>query len=180
MPATRLNLKTSYAGSPQQPETQPTGIFMIDILKQLFADSRPESGPGRQPDRHQLAVAATALMVQLSRVDSEEDERELQTIVDCAVNAHEVTEDEARQILEDAQSHADEAVSIYEFTDRLNDQLDQEGKQQILESIWRVAFADGRIDKYEEHLIRRMADLLHLNHREYMQCRHRAEQSLQS
>jgi len=39
-----------------------------------------------------------------------------------------------------------------------------------------VAFADGRIDKYEEHLIRRMADLLHLNHREYMQARHRAEE----
>ncbi len=46
----------------------------------------------------------------------------------------------------------------------------------MLESIWRVALADGRIDKYEEQLIRRIADLLHLHHREYMQARHRAEQ----
>ncbi|MDX1633380.1 MAG: TerB family tellurite resistance protein [Marinobacter sp.] len=151
---------------------------MIDLLKQWFSnDTGREQRP---PDKHDLAVAATALMVQLSRVDNNEDDRELETIVDCAVRAHEVTPEEARAILDDARSHASDATSLYEFTGKLNDQLDQEGKQVILESIWRVAFADGRIDKYEEHLIRRMADLLHLNHREYMQCRHRAEEKMSS
>ena len=114
-------------------------------------------------------------MIQLSRVDQDEDERELQAIVDGAVKAHQVTQAEAEEILEDALSHADDATSLYEFTGQINEYLDQEGKQALLESIWRVAFADGRIDKYEEHLIRRMADLLHLNHREFMQARHRAQ-----
>jgi len=137
---------------------------MIERLKKLFAAPEAER---EKPDNHQLAVAATALMVQLSRVDQDEDERELQAIVDGAV--------EAEEILEDALSHADDATSLYEFTGQINEYLDQEGKQALLESIWRVAFADGRIDKYEEHLIRRMADLLHLNHREFMQARHRAQ-----
>lgn len=145
---------------------------MIERLKKLFAATEAEAD---KPDNHQLAVAATALMVQLSRVDQDEDQRELQAIVDGAVRAHQVTRDEAEEILEDALSHADDATSLYEFTGLINEHLDQEGKQALLESIWRVAFADGRIDKYEEHLIRRMADLLHLNHREYMQARHRAE-----
>ncbi|WP_203300399.1 TerB family tellurite resistance protein [Marinobacter sediminum] len=147
---------------------------MLDQLKKLFA--APES-ENQEPDNHQLAVAATALMVQLSRADHNEDERELQTIVDCAVKAHQVTRDEAEAILQDALDHADDATSMYEFTGQINEHLDQHAKQSLLESIWRVAFADGRIDKYEEHLIRRMADLLHLNHREYMQARHRAENS---
>ncbi|AHI29395.1 tellurite resistance TerB family protein [Marinobacter similis] len=147
---------------------------MLDQLKKLFA--APES-ENQEPDNHQLAVAATALMVQLSRADHNEDERELQTIVDCAVKAHQVTRDEAEAILKDALDHADDATSMYEFTGQINEHLDQNAKQSLLESIWRVAFADGRIDKYEEHLIRRMADLLHLNHREYMQARHRAENS---
>ncbi|WP_303289222.1 TerB family tellurite resistance protein [Marinobacter sp. SS5-14b] len=145
---------------------------MIDRLKKLFAT--PASEPVK-PDSHQLAVAATALMVQLSRVDNHEDSSELQTIVDCAVKAHQVTREEAKEILEDALSHAEDATSMYEFTGQINDHFDQDQKQALLESIWRVALADGRIDKYEEHLIRRMADLLHLNHREYMQARHRAE-----
>lgn len=145
---------------------------MIERLKMLFAG--PE-GNQPEPDSHQLAVAATALMVQLSRVDQHEDERELKAIVDGAVKAHQVSREEAEEILADALGHADDAVSMYEFTGLINEHLNQEDKQALLESIWRVAFADGRIDKYEEHLIRRMADLLHLNHREYMQARHRAE-----
>lgn len=145
---------------------------MIERLKKLFAAT--DDNPPR-PDKHQLAVAATALMVQLSRVDQHEDERELKAIVDGAVKAHQVSREEAGEILADALGHADDAVSMYEFTGLLNEHLSQQDKQALLEIIWRVAFADGRIDKYEEHLIRRMADLLHLNHREYMQARHQAE-----
>lgn len=149
---------------------------MIDRLRQVLFPDTGTTGGSPDPDSHQLAVAATALMVQLSRVDRDEDERELNTIVDCAVRVHEVTRDEARSILDDALNHADDSTSLYEFTGVLNEQLSQQAKQAVLESIWRVALADGRIDKYEEQLIRRVADLLHLHHREYMQARHRAEQ----
>lgn len=149
---------------------------MIELLKNLFTGDTDASRAREVPDARKLAIAATALMVQLSRIDRNEDERELQTIVDCAVEAHEVTPEDARAILDNARSQADDATSLYEFTGQLNNLLDQAGKRRILESIWRVAFADGRIDKYEEHMIRRMADLLHLNHREYMESRYRAEQ----
>ncbi|MFW5824733.1 MAG: TerB family tellurite resistance protein [Marinobacter sp.] len=148
---------------------------MIDRLRDLLFPDTGRAGGAPDPDNHQLAVAATALMVQLARIDNHEDERELATIVECAVRVHEVTRDEARQILDDALNHADDSTSLYEFTGVLNEQLSQQAKHRVLESIWRVALADGRIDKYEEHLIRRMADLLHLNHREYMEARHRAE-----
>jgi uncharacterized tellurite resistance protein B-like protein len=145
---------------------------MIELLKSLLSPDSP------QPDEHdpkQLAIAATALMVQVARVDGEQDERELQIIVDCAVKAHDFSEQEAREIVGDALSQAESATSLYEFTEALNRHLSQDDKHAVLENIWRVAFADGRIDKYEEHLIRRIAELLHLNHREYMQARHRAE-----
>ncbi|RBW49979.1 TerB family tellurite resistance protein [Marinobacter sp. F3R11] len=145
---------------------------MIESLKKLF--STPEATHPK-PDAHQLAIAATALMVLLSRVDHDEDERELQAIVDCAIKAHQVTRAEAEAILADALAQAEHATSLYEFTGQINEHLDQEGKQSLLESIWQVALADDRIDKYEEHLIRRMADLLHLNHREFIQARHKAE-----
>lgn len=145
---------------------------MIESLKKLF--SAPET-EHHKPDARDLAIAATALMVQLSRVDNDEDERELQAIVDCAIKAHQVTRKEAEEILSHALNHAEDATSLYEFTGQLNEYLDQEGKQLLLESIWHVALADDRVDKYEEHLIRRMADLLHLNHREFIQARHKAE-----
>ncbi|MBL1274119.1 MAG: TerB family tellurite resistance protein [Oceanospirillales bacterium] len=145
---------------------------MIESLKKLFSTPETEH---HKPDAREMAIAATALMVQLSRVDNDEDERELQAIVDCAVKAHHLTREEAEEILRHALEQADHATSLYEFTEQINESLDQEGKQSLLESIWQVALADDRVDKYEEHLIRRMADLLHLNHREFIQARHKAE-----
>lgn len=145
---------------------------MMESLKKLF--SAPEA-EHHKPDEHQLAIAATALMVQLSQVDNEQDERELQAIIECAVKAHRLTREEAKEILDTALSQAEHATSLYEFTEQINEVLDQQAKQSLLENIWHVALADERIDKYEEHLIRRIADLLHLNHREFMQARHRAE-----
>ncbi|SFM18558.1 tellurite resistance TerB family protein [Marinobacter zhejiangensis] len=151
---------------------------MIARLKQLLLTA--SSGAADAPSsRHQMAVAATALMVQLARVDQHQDERELKTIVDCAMTSLSITREEAEQILEDALHQANSATSLYEFTGLLNDQLDQDHKLVLLESIWRVAYADGRIDQYEEQLIRRMADLLYLHHSEYMLARHRAERAHQ-
>ena len=147
---------------------------MIESLKKLF--SAPET-EHHKPDARQIAIAATALMVQLSRVDNDEDERELQAIVDCAIKAHQLTREEAEEILSHALDQAEDATSLYEFTGQINEYLDQESKQSLLESIWQVALADDRVDKYEEHLIRRMADLLHLNHREFIQARHKAERA---
>lgn len=152
---------------------------MIARLKQLFL--APPTGDANTPsNRHRMAVAATALMVQLARVDQHQDERELNTIMDCAVDALKITREEAEAILQDALEHADSATSLYEFTGQLNDQLDQDHKLVLLESIWRVAYADGRIDQYEEQLIRRIADLLYLHHSEYILARHRAEQAHQA
>ena len=99
---------------------------MIERLKSLFGS--PEDEP-TQPDSHQLAVAATALMVQLSRVDNDQDDEELKTIVNFAVEAHQVTRDEAEEILQDALNQADDATSLYEFTGLINEQLSQEEKQ---------------------------------------------------
>jgi uncharacterized tellurite resistance protein B-like protein len=145
---------------------------MIEFLKSLL---NPDIQQPVERDPKQLAIAATALMVQVAQVDGEQDERELQIIVDCAVKAHHFNEQEACEIVDDALNQAESATSLYEFTEALNHHLSQDDKYAVLENIWRVAFADGRIDKYEEHLIRRIAELLHLNHREYIQARHRAE-----
>lgn len=145
---------------------------MIESLKKLF--SAPEATQ-QKPDDHQLALAATALMVQLAQVDRDQDERELRAIVDSAVKVHNMNREEAESLLNSALDQAEEATSLYEFTGQINDALDQDAKQALLVSIWHVALADERVDKYEEHLIRRIADLLHLNHREFIEARHKAE-----
>ena len=78
-------------------------------------------------------------------------------------------------MLELARQESQDSHSLHPFLRRINRHFDPEQKAEILEDLWRVAFADGRLDKYEEYHIRRIADLLHLPHSAFIRAKHRAE-----
>lgn len=124
---------------------------------------------------HRLALAATALMLQISAIDRNEDQREIETILSAADVLTTFTEDERHGLLELAREHVDNATSLYEFTGVINDLCSHDERLGIVEQLWRVALADDHLDSLEEHLIRRVADLFHLTPSEFVQCRHRAK-----
>ena len=160
---------------PDQPGNLPCSERIHDFLQQTFAAGRRPARATPPDTAQRLALAGTALMIQLARVDRNEDRVELQRIAALAVRVHGLSEAESRELIELAQASADDATSLYEFTAFINDALDQDDKQSLLVDMWDVALADQKIDKHEEHLIRRVADLLHLNHREYIEARLSAE-----
>lgn len=134
-------------------------------------DTREDTGSRE----HRLALSATALMVQLSAVDQTVDEREIEAILAAGNRLTGFSEEEREQLLELARERADDATSLYEFTGVINDLCEQEERLDIVEQLWRVALADEHLDSHEEHLIRRVADLLYLTPSEFVQCRHRAQ-----
>ena len=70
-----------------------------------------------------------------------------------------------------SQAEVDEATSLYEFTRHINQHFDLSQKMQLMTSMWHVAFADGHLDKHEEGIIRRVSELIHLRHGEYIKCK---------
>ena len=151
---------------------------MLTNLKRFLEQTLAR--PARAEDdassrKHRLALATTALMLQISHIDQDEDEREIEAILSAADGLSALTDAERRELLELARVRVDDATSLYEFTGVINDLCEHEERLDIVEQLWRVALADNRIDRYEEHLIRRIADLFHLSPSEFVQCRHRAE-----
>jgi uncharacterized tellurite resistance protein B-like protein len=73
-----------------------------------------------------------------------------------------------------AEEEVDHVVSLHDFTRSINDSLSREDRVKIVELLWRVAFADAVLDKYEEYFIRKIADLLYVSHKDYIQSKHRA------
>ena len=78
---------------------------------------------------------------------------------------------EVHALMEQASDKADEATSLYEFTRLINDHFLEEEKQQLIHNMWVVAWADGDIDKYEEHLIRRVAELIYVSHQDFIRSK---------
>ena len=81
------------------------------------------------------------------------------------------------QLLNAASERADEAVSAYEFTQFLHERLDETEKARIVALLWQIAFADGRLDKYEDAFVLKISDLLYVSRGKVMQLKHHAKQN---
>ena len=141
---------------------------MIDKIKSFFSKNvlKPEAETS-SPD--QLATAA--LLIEVMVIDGDLDDQEMQAIAGTLSNMLDLTEEQIDQLIELSKEEVADATSLYQFTKEINEHFDIEKKLSLMTAMWRVAFADGHLDKYEENIIRRVADLLHIRHSEYIRCK---------
>ena len=111
-----------------------------------------------------------SLMIEVAYADDQLDESELKAMA-YSLSKLDIQEEEIQKIVDATLAKSKESISFYEHTRILNDQLDYDQKKEVLNSVWSIAFADGEMDKHEEHLIRRIADLLYLNHKDFINAK---------
>jgi len=126
----------------------------------------------------EITIATAALMIEIGLADSHIQKEERQTIEQAIQHTFDLDEEDALQLISIAENEVDNAVSLYEFTRLLNEQLSREERIRIVEMLWRVAFVDSVIDKYEEYYIRKIADLLYVSHRDYIKAKHRVSEQV--
>lgn len=137
---------------------------MIEHLKRIFAGEPAAQGLLEQREPFELATAS--LLIELARSDFSESTAELEAIRHLLQKRFGLDEAAVTTLLVKAGQRADNAVSLHEFTHRINRELPESDKLAIVEMLWRVSHADGHIDKHEEQLIQRIAGLLHISDRD--------------
>ena len=141
---------------------------MIKALKALFETDPAESTDERVHRQH---LAAAALLIETARSDFSQDADEERAMEALLANTLELGLAEVRDLMTQASEQVDEATSLYEFTRVINDHYSAEDKLELISCMWRVAYADGQLDKYEEHLIRQVAELTYVPHSDYIRCK---------
>lgn len=149
---------------------------MIEFLKTLLSDENVAEPENNDSQR----LAAAALLVEVSRSDFEQNESEEKAMATLLTSSLGIDQDKVQLLIEHAGDAVDSATSLYEFTREINDHYSYEEKCELIESMWLVAYADSRIDKYEEHLIRRVTDLLYVSHEDFIKGKHRAKEKVGS
>jgi uncharacterized tellurite resistance protein B-like protein len=114
----------------------------------------------------QLAVAQ--LLLEMVRADYAADASEIAMVRDLLGRAYELKDDELDALLKEAGEHLSRSVSLYDVVAALNAVTGQEERRKLLGMLWRVAYADGKIDKYEEALLRKLCDLLFVSHSDFI------------
>ena len=128
-------------------------------------------------DKPEMAIdlATAVLMIEVSKADFDADESEAVLIRKLLLSHLSLSEQDIDALLENALEEAEQLVSLQHITRLMNEQLDQQGKVRVIELMWLVAYADGVKHHYEEHLLRKVADLLYLSQEDYIKARHQAE-----
>jgi uncharacterized tellurite resistance protein B-like protein len=150
---------------------------VLDALKQLFESkvARPAQEQGADRE-HALKLAAAALLFEIVRADAAVRDEELTVMRASLQGAFGLSREETDELVRLAEQQSKSAVSLYEFTSLVDAGLDPGQKKRIVELLWLVAFADGAKDAHEEHLVRKIAGLLHVPHPDFIDAKLRARE----
>lgn len=153
---------------------------MLATIKNFF-DSRlsGESADPNQTAEQRTNLACAALLIEVINSDHELDQRENEEFLAVLRESLGLAEADLQELVELAREENRQATSLYEFTRLINDNFDYEQKVALIENMWRIAFSDEQLDKYEEHLIRRTADLIYVSHSDFIQTKLRARKDKQ-
>ncbi len=147
---------------------------MLTKLQKFFDRYLNKDIKAEIPMQRRLQMASAALMVEMLHVDeqvtTEEDEK-LRLLLEQRFN---LDSSEIEALIDLAHNEKHEATDYYQFTSLLNEHYSQQQKIDLVEDLWKLAYADHELDKYEEHLLRRLAELLHVPHQDYIRTKHKA------
>lgn len=148
---------------------------MIDALKQFF-QSQLAPAAGHTPEFREkaLRLAAGVLLFEVVRADNRVEESERTVMRAALQGTFNLSADETAEVMRLAEEQSRTAGSLYEFTSQVDRALDAEQKKRVVELLWLVAFADGAKDAHEEHMIRRIAGLLHVTHPDFIDAKLKA------
>ncbi len=127
---------------------------------------------------HQLNLALAALLIEMAFQDDEVNKSEVDAVKQTLIRQLGLSEAEISELYELAEEEKHQATDYHQFTALITQHYSQSQKIKLIESLWVVAYADNELDKHEEHMVRRISDLIHVSHKDFLQAKHRVEAKL--
>lgn len=145
---------------------------MLKAIREFF-DSRMQPAGAPTDAEHAVRLATAALLVEMTRQDEAVHAVEREAVVAAVCRKFELSADEAETLVGLAEAELRESTDYHQFTSLINKGFTPEQKVKVIELLWRVAYADGRLDPYEEHMVRKIADLIYVPHAAFIAAKHR-------
>ena len=147
----------------------------MNFFKKIFQKNASED---LEIDEHGSIKACIALLLETSMADNLLDESEIKTLKTTLINDFELEETEIDELIEISKKNVDDSTSLYDFTRDINDNFDAKERFKLIESMWKIAYADGNIDKFEEHIIRKVSNLIYVSHSDFIKAKISAKEKI--
>ena len=145
-------------------------------LSKTFA-ATDTAAPDENEREQAIRMATAVLMTEVARADFQYDEAELDVLLELITNTFQISVEDAVELANEAADTAEDYVALHSFTQLLNESLSEPEKEHIVSLLWQVAYADGRLDRYEDSLVSKIGALLYVSRGRVMQLKHKANQA---
>jgi len=146
----------------------------VETIRTFFDKFIKGTDRPAQATHDPLHVATAALLIEMMRVSGEVDAGERARVLHALQVKFGLSTAEIDELLQLAEAEAKTATDYYQFTSLIKNRLDAQQKERLIEHLWAVAYADGELHPYEEHLVRKVADLLYVPHKAFIAAKLRA------
>ena len=145
---------------------------MIDLVKKFFGKSTINSPEDKEEAKsHDIRIATCALLIEMSNIDGEFSESERECIISILKKDYDLTDENAIALIEASNEQLKGSIDLWQYTNLINQNYSMEEKIRIIETVWRIAYTDGQLDKHEDYLVHKLAKLLRLNHRQLIEAK---------
>ena len=137
---------------------------MLDVLKRFF--TKVPEGSIQEAERktdYDVLVAVCALFVEMARQDETFSPLEMETILSILKEKYDLSPEHAEALMAEAQKELDDSVDLWQFSHLINENYSEDEKLEIIETLWRIVFIDGKMDRYEHYLMKKLKNLLRLS-----------------
>jgi len=145
---------------------------MLDVVKRFFSKvTEDESKTIDEERNHDTRVATCALFVEMARIDETFTQAEMETILSILKDKYGLSREHADALVAKADKALDESVDLWQFARLINENYSNEEKIEIIETLWKIVYVDGKMDKYEHYLMNKLATLLRLSHEQLIDAK---------
>ena len=147
---------------------------MLDRLRKIFEVGGPSTEHPGQQNVDDLHLAAAVLLIEAARMDDTFDSEERVIIANLVRSKFDLSENEASLLINLANQGGEDSIELSRFTKKIRDSFGHDDRVEMLEMLWRVVLADGKLHDHEASLLRRAAGLLYVTDRENGEAKKRA------
>lgn len=158
---------------------------MFDYIKKILSQEDEKNSitetefSVKEPHEKKLQVATSALFIEMAKADGDFSKEERVRIINTLQNDFSLTEECVEELIQLSETETKESISVYEFTSVINDHFDKNDKLQLLRNLWRVVYTDGKLNQYEDRLIKIIGSTLNLDHKEVINAKLLVKQELE-
>jgi uncharacterized tellurite resistance protein B-like protein len=149
---------------------------MFEYLKKILSNESSESlkeESANKSDHHekQLQIATAAIFIEMAKADGEFSDEEREHIVVSLKNRYGLEEEYVHDLIELSKAELKDSISLYEFSGVINKNFTFEDKFELLKNLWRLIYTDKTLDKYEDHLIKKIGGMLQIEHKQIINAK---------